>query len=168
MKLHERAMVAELPLKYASAAIVAFMMLSVLYDIVTRWLGAPTIWVTDLAEYSLVYLTFLPAAGILLRDGHVKVELLMMALSPRWRAITGFAADIFGLIYCAVLCWFGATFSYDAFSRGYTFSTAWGMAQAPIYIIIPIGAALLMTAYVVRLVSRWRGEFEDASVIPEV
>ena len=164
LERHARAV--ETPLRYAAAAIVAFMMLSVMYDIVARQVfSAPTLWINELAEYSLVYLTFLPAAGILLRDGHVKLELLMMALGPRRRAALGFVADVLGVVYCVLLAWYSATFTYDAFERDFRFSTAWAPLQSPIYVIIPIGSALLVLAYAVRLLLRTRGEFRETELV---
>ena len=50
-------------------------------------------------------MTFLAAPWILLRDGHVRVEILVDALGPRPQRIIGAVASVLGLAVCAVLAW---------------------------------------------------------------
>jgi len=140
------------PFYYVSAALTVLMMLSVVYDVIARLVfRAPTLWVIDINEYTLVYLTFIPAAWILVRDGHVKVELVVDRLTPRTRRIMGFIGDLMGLVYCVVLAWQSWLVAWVAYQGGYRFSTALALPQFPIFVIIPIGAAWLGLAFLVRL-----------------
>jgi len=140
------------PFSFVSAALTALMMLTVVYDVIARVVfRAPTLWVLDINEYMLVYVTFIPAAWILLRDGHVKVELVVDRLAPRARRIWAFIGDLMGLVYCVVLAWQGWLVAWDALRGGYQFSTALSMPQFPIFVIIPVGAAWLGLAFLVRL-----------------
>jgi len=135
-----------------TAALTVLMMLSVVYDVVARLVfRAPTLWVIDINEYMLVYLTFIPAAWILLRDGHVKVELVVDRLTPRTRRIMGFTGDLMGLVYCVILTWTSWNVAWDAYKGGYRFSTALALPQFPVFVIIPIGAAWLGLAFLARL-----------------
>lgn len=143
------------PFSFVAAALTALMMLTVVYDVIARLVfNAPTLWVIDANEYMLVYLTFVPAAWILLRDHHVKVELVVDQLTPRARRIMGFLGDLMGLAYCVVLTWQSWLVSWEAYRQGYRFSTALALPQFPIFVIIPIGAAWLGLAFLVRL---WAG-----------
>lgn len=142
------------PLAAVSATLTALMMLSVVYDVIARLVfRAPTLWIIDVNEYMLVYLTFIPAAWILLRDNHVKVELVIDRLSPRARRVTVFAGDVLGLLYCVILAWQSWLVSWAAYLGGYRFSTAIALPQFPIFVIIPLGAAWLGVAFLVRLVT---------------
>jgi TRAP-type C4-dicarboxylate transport system permease small subunit len=146
------------PVSYATALLTVLMMLSVVYDVVARLVfQAPTLWVIDVNEYMLVYLTFLPAAWILLRDNHVKVELVVDRLSPRARRVMAIFGDLMGLAYCAVLTWQSWLVTAEAYRAGYRFSTALAFLQYPVYAIIPVGAAWLGLAFLVRLWVRARG-----------
>ncbi len=143
---------------YISAALILFMMLSVVYDVIARLaFHAPTLWVIDINEYLLVYVTFIPAAWILQRDGHVKVEIVVSRLQPRTQRVMGVVTDLVGLFYCAILTWEGWLVARDALAKGYRFSTALSFPQFPVFVIIPLGAAWLGLAFLVRIWSEAAG-----------
>ena len=144
------------PLGYVSSILLLLMMLSVIYDIVARLVfHAPTLWVIDINEYMLVYLTFLPAGWILLKDGHVKVELVTSRLGPRTQRVMGFITDLLGLLYCVILTWQSWRVTSEALQHDYRFSTALSLPQSPIFAIIPIGSAWLALAFLARLWTAW-------------
>jgi TRAP-type C4-dicarboxylate transport system permease small subunit len=139
-------------LSYLCAFFVVFMTVSIIYDIFARLLfKAPTIWVIDINEYLLVYLTFVPAAWILMRDRHVKVELLTTRLLRRTRLRLGIVTDIFACLYCIILAWQGWVVAWEALQRGYEFSTALAFPRFPVLVIIPAGAASLALTFVVKI-----------------
>lgn len=146
-------------LGYVSAAFVAVMAVTVLYDVFARLIfHAPTIWVIDVNEYLLVYLTFVPAAWILMNDHHVKVEILTSRLKPAPQRRLRVATDVMGLIYCVVLAWQSWMVAWHAFENGYRFSTALNLPKFPVLVIIPIGAAWLGLAFVVRILAASRAD----------
>ena len=141
-------------LSSVSAAFVVVMVVSILYDVFARLLfHAPTIWVIDMNEYLLVYLTFVPAAWILMNDHHVKVELLTVRLRPAPQRRLRVVTDILGLIYCIVLTWQAWEVAWHAFENGYRFSTALNFPKFPVLVIIPIGAAWLGLGFVFRILA---------------
>ncbi len=140
------------PVSYGAAALTLLMMLTVIYDVVARLaFRAPTLWVIDINEYMLVYLTFIPAAWILLKDGHVKVEILISRFRPQAQRVTGFITDLMGLLYCVILTWQGWLVAWEAYQHDYRFSTALSAPQFPVFVIIPIGSAWLGLAFLARL-----------------
>ena len=146
------------PLSYLSAVLILLMMLTVVYDVVARLaFRAPTLWAIDINEYLLVYVTFIPAAWILLRDGHVNVEIVVSRLQPRTQRVMSLITDVMGLFYCAILTWQGWLVARDALAKDYRFSTALSFPQFPVFVIIPLGAAWLGLAFLVRLLSRAGG-----------
>jgi C4-dicarboxylate transporter DctQ subunit len=139
-------------LSYLCAVIVAFMTVSIIYDVLARLLfKAPTIWVIDINEYLLVYLTFVPAGWILMRDRHVKVELLTSRLMRRTRFRLAFVTDTLACAYCMILAWQGWIVAWEALQRGYEFSTALAFPRFPVIVIIPVGAAWLALAFIIRI-----------------
>ncbi len=152
-------------LGYVSAAFVVLMAVTVLYDVFARLIfHAPTIWVIDINEYLLVYLTFVPAAWILMNDHHVKVEILTSRLKPAPQRRLRVVTDVLGLIYCVVLAWQSWVVAWHAFENGYRFSTALNLPKFPALVIIPIGAAWLGLAFVVRILAASRA---DTATAPE-
>ncbi len=60
------------------AAIVAFLMLSVCWDVIARtFAGKPLTWVLEFTEYSLLYMTFLSTAWVLKDEGHVTNDIFL-------------------------------------------------------------------------------------------
>lgn len=144
-------------LAQATAGLVVLMMFSVVYDVLARMIfSAPTMWVIDVNEYMLVYATFLPAAWILLRDSHVKVELVVQSVGPGTRRVLDVFSNVSGLLYCVILTWQGWLFAWQSYEAGYRFSTALSAPQFPVYAIIPIGAAWLGIAFVFKIIGALR------------
>jgi TRAP-type C4-dicarboxylate transport system permease small subunit len=155
-RLRRLALQVNMPFGYGAAALVLLMMLTVIYDVVARLaFRAPTLWVIDVNEYMLVYLTFLPAAWILMKDGHIKVEIVVSRLGPRGRRLTAFVTDVIGLLYSVILAWQGWLVAWDAWQHDYRFSTALSAPQFPVFVIIPIGSAWLCLAFLARLWTAW-------------
>ncbi len=90
--------------------IVAALAICVGLEVVMRYFfGAPTRWVIEFSEYSLLWLAFLAGAWILRAEGHVRVEMLTETLSPRWQRRAHFVTSWLGAGVCAVFCWVSAT-----------------------------------------------------------
>ena len=141
-------------LAQASAILIALMMLTVVYDVLARLIfRAPTLWVIDINEYLLVYATFVPAAWILLRDSHVKVELVVERLGPRGRHVMDLVSNLAGIFYCVILAWQGTLVAWQAYVGDYRFSTALAAPQWPIFAIIPLGSAWLGLAFLFKLLT---------------
>ena len=136
-----------------TAGLVVLMMLTVVYDVLARMIfRAPTMWVIDINEYMLLYATFVPAAWILLRDSHVKIELVVQSVGPRTRRVLDVFSNVCGLFYCIILAWQGWLVAWQSYEAGYRFSTALSAPQFPVYVIIPIGAAWLGLAFVFKII----------------
>lgn len=156
------------PVGYASAILILLMMLTVVYDVIARLaFRAPTLWVIDINEYMLVYATFIPAAWLLARDEHVKVEIVFDRLPRGTQRVVTFITDLLGLGYCVILTWQGGKVTWEAFHHAYRFSTAISLLQYPIFVIIPLGSAWLAVAFLARLCALGAWERKGASSIAE-
>lgn len=145
------------PVSYFSVGLVLLMMLTIVYDVFARLVfRAPTLWMIDVNEYMLVYMTFVPAAWILLRDGHVKVELVFERLRPRTQRVVTLLTDLLGVFYCVILAWQGWLMAWEAYDKGHQFSTALSVPQFLVFVIIPLGSAWLGLAFLARLWTRAR------------
>lgn len=97
-------------------------------------------------QWYLFAASFLLAAGYTLLQGeHVKVDVLSSRLSKRkqiWIDIFGFACFLTPMSL-AVL-WFGVPFFLQAFQTGEMSSNAGGLIRWPVYLMMPLGFALLL------------------------
>src|SRR3546814_9221034 len=103
-------------------------------------LGESTIWQTEFTIYSIVGATLIGSPYVLLRRGHVNVDLLPLYLPHRARLVMAFVASLLGLAFCLVLAYSGFELWQDSWEGNWTTSTIWALP--------------LWFAYAVR--KRWR------------
>ena len=139
-------------LAYFSAFLILSMSLWITYDVLTRnLLGWSSPWAFDLSEYALVWMTFLAAPWILLRDAHVRVEILVDAVGPRAQRAIGVAVSIVGLLICLVLAWRTGIAAVEYAQNDVRMARIWNIPRIYPYIAVPIGSAALALAFIARL-----------------
>ncbi len=139
-------------LAYLSALLILSMSLWITYDVLTRnLLGWSSPWAFDLSEYALVWMTFLAAPWILLRDGHVRVELVVDAVGVRTQRAIGITVSIIGLMVCLVLAWRTGIAAIEYAQNDVRMARIWNIARIYPYIAVPFGSAALAVAFIARL-----------------
>ena len=138
-------------LVYLSGAILAFIVVSVSVEVIFRYfLNAPSVWVAEVNENNLLYLTFLAVAWVLSGDRHVKVELLTSRLNPKTRHLFGVITSVIGLIICLIVTWYGAKVTWLDFQAGAFRPGLNKIPEASILFIIPVGTFLLSFQFLKR------------------
>lgn len=125
----------------------------VVYEVVSRYLfDAPTIWAMELTTYLCMACYFLGAPYALLRDAHIKIDLLYVKWSPRTRAIVDCVMSpiFFGSI--AALTWVSAEWTLQGFVNGVTTGSSWAPAVWPVRALIPVSGILLLLQGLAKLV----------------
>ena len=134
-----------------SGILLVYVMFSVTLDVVLRYFfNRPQFWVGELAEYSLLYITFAGTAWVLKRDSHVKIDILNTILSPRHVCILNFISNIIGVFVCSVLTYYGTKVTWDHFERGMYNPTLMEFPKGPLLLIIPVGTFLLLIEFIRR------------------
>jgi TRAP-type C4-dicarboxylate transport system permease small subunit len=100
--------------------------------------------VIELAEYSLLYITFLGAAWGLREGGHISVDLFTNLMGPRLRTACGFVSDGVCLAVSVVLLVYGTRVSWHYFSKGLYNPTILEIPTAYILVVIPLGGLTLL------------------------
>lgn len=132
--------------------VVAF--LSILTEVVARYfLNRPQVWVVEITEYGLLFVTFLSAAWLLKKDGHVKMDILINRLHPRNKAVINFITAILGAVTCLVIVWASAATAWDFFQTGAFDTKMLHLPKAPLVAVIPVGSFLLAIQFL-------RGSYE--------
>ncbi|MFC2122518.1 TRAP transporter small permease [Bacteroidota bacterium] len=131
-----------------SATLVVFMMLAITAEVFMRRLLHNALpWVTDLTEYSLLYVTFLGAAWLLRKDGHVRLDLVLNKLGPKAKVILNRITSGIGAIICLIITWQGIKLSLWAIETGVAVLKAIETPKWIPLIIIPIGAFMLSVQF---------------------
>ncbi|MBW2609295.1 MAG: TRAP transporter small permease [Deltaproteobacteria bacterium] len=128
--------------------IMTAMMLAVCWEVLSRYfLGRGTEWVIEFCEYALLYITFLGAAWLLKREGHVEMDLITIRLKQKMQTTIKGIVSILVAILCLLFTWFGSIVTLDHFRRGLHQPTAVGPPDFPIFAVIPIGFFLLFVQF---------------------
>jgi TRAP-type C4-dicarboxylate transport system permease small subunit len=131
--------------------IVAALAGCVALEVVMRYFfGAPTRWVIEFSEYSLLWLAFLAGAWILRADGHVRVEMLTEALSPAWQRRMHIATSLLGAGVCAVFCWVTTDYVLRIRDSGEMLFKSVPVEKWAVMAVMPPGLALLAIQFVRR------------------
>jgi tripartite ATP-independent transporter DctM subunit len=146
-----------------AGACIVFLTLATTYDVLARYLfNAPTAWATEISTYVLIAAIFLGAAQVHLRDGNVRVDMLVQHLHGRARQRLLLVAAWAGLLFVAVTAWQAVLMARSDYVNGarifsLILTPTW-MPKAPIAIGLAVLAAAMLVE-VERLSSnlpRWR------------
>jgi C4-dicarboxylate transporter, DctQ subunit len=136
---------------FLAGVILIFIMLSVCGEVILRdFLNAPQMWVTQVTECLLLYITFLGSAWLLREEGHVKVDILLSHLKPRTGALLGIIGSLIGVIVSLVITICGSTLTWHYFLKGMYTPTVMEIPLAAILVIIPFGSLMLLIQFIRR------------------
>lgn len=134
---------------------------AVCVDVVLRYaFNRPLVWVTEVTEYALVYITFLGIAWAVPRKGHVVVDVVLANLPPRGQAFCQLFNNLVALVISVMLTVWGATTTLDAFARGLFKPTTLAAPTWIVLAVIPVGCALLCLRF---LIESWKSAIDLAS-----
>jgi TRAP-type C4-dicarboxylate transport system permease small subunit len=128
--------------------------------VVRYFLNASTVWQTEFVIYSLVAATFLGSPYVLIRKGHVGVDLIPTALRGRQRVALDIVAALLSLCFLTILTWSGWHHFYEAWSGRWTTDTVWALPLWIPLLPLPIGMGLLCLQYsaeILKLISNSAG-----------
>ncbi len=109
--------------------------------------GRTLVWVTEITEYCLLFITFLSAAWLLRKEGHVRVDILLTSLNPASRALLNTITYALAALACLVLFWFSAGTTWSYFLDGTADPRMLELPRGPLFAVIPIGSFLLFVQF---------------------
>ena len=131
-------------LAWVAGGLIAFAWLSVCAEVILRYFAnRPQVWVVEFTEYSMVYATFLGAAWLLRKEGHVRIDVMTNFLGPRKQALLNVVTSILGVIVFLTLTWFGTHSTFAAWQDGIGSLSALQPPVWPFMAAIPVGSFLL-------------------------
>ena len=133
-----------------AGTLIIALMLTIGLAVFMRLLVHPLSWVLEATEYAVVLVTFLSAAWILEKEGHVVIELVTDRLNPRTQSVRNIVISILGAILCAIVVVYGTQVVWDHFQRGIRMETTGAPLKAPFLSIIPICSLMIFIQFLRR------------------
>jgi TRAP-type C4-dicarboxylate transport system permease small subunit len=131
--------------------------LSVMFDIITRTIGHPWLWLQEVTSTLFIYGIFIGAAVATRRNDHLYLTALSEAMHGTPRLIVEVMIRLVVLAVAVCLIVFG----YVNFLRGFgSFRLPSGTPIASLYAVIPLAGALIALFTVEQLVNGIRNGFD--------
>lgn len=136
---------------WVAAVLLFIVWFAVCADVFMRYfLNRPIAWAFEISEHILMLVTFLGTAWLLRRDGHVKIDLLVLRFKPRVQVVINSMTSILCAIACLIVAWYGGWVVWDQFQRSLHFVTLLAPPMWPLYLIIPVSGFLLFIQFLRR------------------
>jgi TRAP-type C4-dicarboxylate transport system permease small subunit len=122
------------------------------WEVIGRYfLKIPSEWQDELSVFLLVGATFLAAAWIQARRGHVGIDALAAILPPGADRIRRIFADFASLVFCVFFCWKSWTLLIEAIEEGQITGSPWGPPLWIPYGVMTAGMTLLCLQLALQL-----------------
>ncbi len=155
------ALVAETYLKYSNYLLIVIAMLiitalmfCVVYQVFMRFFFDETItWLKELAEYSMIFIIFLPLARVEQLQEHIKVDAITMRLAKNTNKRLNIVTLIFSLIFVGCFAW-SAIEETRYYIKTDQNSGQWalGLDQWPVMAALAVGLSVLWLNLLVTFV----------------
>ena len=132
--------------------------------VVRYFLNASTVWQTEFVTYALVAATFIGSPYVLIRKGHVGVDLIPNALSGRGKIVLDVIAALLSLVFLCILTWSGWHYFHEAWQGRWTTDTVWALPLWIPLLPLPLGMGLLCLQYVAEILRIASGEGEGPAL----
>ena len=122
------------------------------YSVVARyWFKVATYWQDEAAVFLLVGATFLSAAYVQSKRGHIGIEALTGLLSAKVNRIRLIGVDIASFLFCAFFTWKSWALTEEAYVDGQVSSSTWAPPLAIPYSIMSVGMMLLSVQILLQI-----------------
>ncbi len=126
------------------AAILFFVAAIIVWEVLSRaLLGHSRLWVIEVSEYSLLFITFLGAPYLLEKNMHVVLDIVYDSLGPGMRRLVTTINAAIGLAICAILTVVGIFVVLDQYGVGVRQTTVMAPYSFWITVSMPIGMFLM-------------------------
>jgi TRAP-type C4-dicarboxylate transport system permease small subunit len=114
---------------------------------------AATIWQTDFVVFSATGAMFLGAPYVLLKGGHVGVDVVEMIVSDKSRRAMRIVASLLGLVFCAIMFTASWLQFHETWTGNWRHASVWA---PPLWIPIsalPLGFGMLCLQYIAQILA---------------
>ena len=122
------------------------------FEIFMRLFEKSQIWVFDISLFTAGVAYVIGGAYTLLRDRHVKMDIIYSRCSPRVQAILDIITFPGFLVFCGILLWAGGIRAWESFVQQERLVTAFMPILWPVRWMIPLGGLLIILQGLAKLV----------------
>ena len=131
-------------LAFIAGVLLLLITIFVCYAVIMRYAGfKPPVWVLQFTEYALLWMTFLGAAWLLKKDGHIRIDTLISKLKPGSLRKVGIVDDCLGFMVSGTIFWFGTLHTIDCIQRAIMDVKGVIVPKFALFLIIPLGGLTL-------------------------
>ena len=139
-------------LAFIAGVLIVFIMIVISLGVIFRFTVVGSIvWIFEITDYCLLWITFLGTAWVLKMDGHVRMDMLFNRLKPGHQSLVNMITSSVGAAACLVLAFFSVKVTWQHFQTHYLFTRFLEVPSYPILAIIPIGSLLLFIQFLRRV-----------------
>lgn len=109
------------------------------------------VWVIELSEYALLYMTFLGAPYLLEKHRHVAIDLVTEALPDLPRRVLSALMCALGALACGYCAWVGGLVTLDQLEYGMRETTLMRPPSYLITLVFPLGMLLLAIQFAAQV-----------------
>ena len=137
-----------------STALITSAVLVTTQMVVVRYaLKMSTVWQTEYVIFSLAASTFIGAPYVLMKKGHVNVDLIPYYLNQKGKNILAIVAAILALTFLLVLFYSSVQLTNHAWVKNIKTPTIWNFPMWKVYIFLPIGMGIMVLQYLADILS---------------
>lgn len=154
---------------FLAGVALSFMLLSICAEVVMRYfLNRPLVWVMEISEFGMLYVTFLGAAWLLRKGGHIRIDLFIKLLKPKNELLVNIVTFSLSAVACLVLVWYGGESVWYNYQSGSYMPTQLEPPKWIIVAIIPLGSFLLFIQFLRNIQEdfhKWRSSRGEDGVV---
>lgn len=109
-------------------------------------------WVIEAVEYTLLAVTFLAAPWVLRAGAHVRVDIVVENLRPRFRRIADAMANVIGLVVCAIIFYYGLKSAIGLYDSGTRIFKILVVKEWWLFALVPFSCSLMFIEFARRLI----------------
>src|ERR1700761_5803007 len=105
----------------------------------------------EVIVYLIIWAIMIVSSQLVRRDGHVRPDLVLRLLPPRWLRIMEIFNCLIAIVFCGALVWYGYQIVDTSLLISETSSTDLQFPMWIYYLALPVGSALMLVRSVMRL-----------------
>lgn len=106
----------------------------------------------EVIVYLVIWAIMIVSSQLVRRDGHVRPDLVLRLLPPRYLRIVEIFNCLVAVVFCGALVWYGWQIVDTSLLIDETSSTDLQFPMWIYYLALPVGSALMLMRYLMRLV----------------
>lgn len=135
------------------AFLIPVMMLLIAYEVVMRYFfRSPTIWVWDINVQLFALVLFLGGGQVLLRDQHVRVDVIYGNLSEKWKHVFSLVTFPVLFVFLVVLFWKFLVMTADSVKEREVTLTLFAPPVYPLKIVCSVGIFFFLLEAVAKFI----------------